>query len=109
MLSERAEMVQDDANKLVGFAPVDKSKTLTAGMHFISKNKKANTQNDQGWMTSVAFSPSLGHSIGIGYLKNGHERMGEVVTAFNGLQDNTMEVEIVSAHFIDPEGERLRV
>ena len=60
-------------------------------------------------MTSVAFSPSLGHSIGLGYITNGYERTGETVTAFNGLQNNTMEVEIVSAHFVDPEGERLHV
>ncbi|MEH6457368.1 MAG: sarcosine oxidase subunit alpha family protein [Cocleimonas sp.] len=109
MLSERPNMVKDDANRLVGFFPVDKSNNLNAGMHFMTTGKEANTANDEGWMTSVAFSPSLGHSIGIGYIKNGHERTGETVTAFNGLQDNTMEVEIVSAHFIDPKGERLRV
>jgi sarcosine oxidase subunit alpha len=109
MLSERPEMVQDDANRLVGFFPVDKSNTLNGGMHFVSQGKEPNTENDEGWMTSVAFSPSLGHSIGLGYIKSGHERTGEIVTAFNGLQNNTMEVEIVSAHFVDPEGERLRV
>ena len=109
MLSERAEMVKEDANRLVGFIPVDKSKSLNAGMHFVTKGKEANTANDEGWMTSVAFSPTLGHSIGIGYIKKGHERMGETVTAFNALQDNTMEVEVVSAHFVDPKGERLRV
>ena len=102
-------MVKEDANRLVGFIPVDKSKSLNAGMHFITKGKEANTANDEGWMTSVAFSPTLGHSIGIGYIKKGHERMGEIVTAFNALQDNTMEVEVVSAHFVDPKGERLRV
>ena len=109
MLSERPNMVKEDANKLVGFVPVDKSKSLNAGMHFFTTGKEAKTENDEGWMTSVAFSPSLGHSIGLGYIKNGHERTGETLTAFNGLQDNTMEVEIVSAHFIDPKGERLRV
>jgi len=109
MLSERSNMVREDAGRLVGFVPVDKSKNLNAGMHFVTKGNQANTANDEGWMTSVAFSPSLDHSVGIGYIKNGHERMGEIVTAFNGLQNNSMEVEIVSAHFIDPKGERLRV
>jgi len=78
-------------------------------MHFISKGNEAKTETDEGWMTSVAYSPSLGHSIGIGYLKQGHERMGEVVTGYNDLQNNTIDVEVVSAHFIDPKGERLRV
>ena len=39
--------------------------------------------NDQGWMSSVAYSPSLGHSIGLGFIKRGHERMGEIVRAMS--------------------------
>ncbi len=35
--------------------------------------------------------------------------MGEIVTASNPLQGKDIDVEIVSAHFIDPDGERLRV
>jgi len=64
--------------------------------------------NDQGWMTSVAYSPSLGHSIGLGFIKRGDQRQGEIVRAVNPLMGSEIEVEIVSAHFIDPEGERLR-
>ena len=64
--------------------------------------------NDQGWMTSVAYSPILGHSIGLGFIRRGHERMGEVVRAVSPVHDTEMDVEIVSAHLIDPEGERLR-
>ena len=109
VLSERSGMNTDDAIRLVGFFPVDKNQSLNAGAHFISKGEKAITNNDEGWMSSVTFSPSLGHSIGIGFIKNGHERMGEIVTACNPLQDNTIDVEIVSPHFVDPRGERLRV
>ena len=109
ILSERTELNRDDAKRLVGFFPVDKNKTLNAGAHFISKNKDGITENDEGWMTSVAWSPSLGHSIGLGFIKGGDEHTGEIVTAFNPLLNNSLEVEIVSPHFIDPEGGRLRV
>jgi len=54
-------------------------------------------------------SPNLGYSIGLGFINNGNNRIGEIVTAADPLRGNTMDVEIVSAHFIDPEGERLRV
>ena len=64
--------------------------------------------NDQGWMSSVAYSPSLGHSIGLGFIKSGHERYGEIVRAVSPIHETEMEVEIVSPHFIDPEGDRLR-
>jgi len=59
-------------------------------------------------MTSVVFSPSLGYSIGLGFLKQGHERLGETLSAVNPLHNRSIEVEVVSAHFIDPDGERLR-
>jgi sarcosine oxidase subunit alpha len=64
--------------------------------------------NDQGWMTSVAYSPTLGTSIGLGFIKSGDTRIGEIVRAVSPVHDTEMDVEICSAHFIDPEGERLR-
>ena len=108
VLSQRPEMQREDAIKLVGFKPVDPSEKLIAGSHFINKGAEANTANDQGWMTSVAYSPILGHSIGLGFIKSGDTRKGEIVRAVSPLHGVEMEVEIVSAHFIDPEGERLR-
>ncbi len=108
VLSQRPEMNREDAIRLVGFRPVDRAQKLIAGSHFITQGDEANMANDQGWMTSVAWSPGLGHSIGLGFIKRGHERMGEIVRAVSPVHDTEMEVEIVSAHFIDPEGERLR-
>ncbi|MEQ9257539.1 MAG: sarcosine oxidase subunit alpha family protein [Roseovarius sp.] len=108
VLSQRPEMIREDAIRLMGFRPVDRSKKLIAGSHLITKGEEANMENDQGWMTSVAYSPNLGHSIGLGFIKRGHERKGEIVRAVSPVHGSEMEVEIVSAHFIDPEGERLR-
>jgi sarcosine oxidase subunit alpha len=92
----------------VGFRPVNRADKLVAGSHFITRGDVASMDNDQGWMTSVAYSPSLGHSIGLGFIKRGDQRQGEIVRAVNPLMGSEIEVEIVSAHFIDPEGERLR-
>ncbi|VAW12973.1 Sarcosine oxidase alpha subunit [hydrothermal vent metagenome] len=109
VLSQRAEMNRDDAMALVGFQPVDHSESLSAGAHFVAPDKPAVTENSQGWMSSVAFSPSLGHSIGLGFIAGGQDRLGEVVRAVDSVRDKDIEVKIVSPHFIDPEGERLRV
>jgi sarcosine oxidase subunit alpha len=108
VLSQRPEMIRDDAVKLMGFKPVNPAEHLTAGAHFINRNAEASMDNDQGWMTSVAYSPSLGHSIGLGFVKSGDTRKGEIVRAVSPVHGKEVEVEIVSAHFIDPEGERLR-
>ncbi|MBA3325934.1 MAG: hypothetical protein H0T41_11955, partial [Rhodobacteraceae bacterium] len=50
----------------------------------------------------------LGHAIALGYLKNGAARTGERLRAVNPLAGSDVVVEIVSPHFIDPEGDRLR-
>ncbi|WP_397542828.1 sarcosine oxidase subunit alpha family protein [Roseovarius salis] len=108
VLSQRPEMIRDDAVRLTGFRPVNRQDRLIAGAHFISKGRDATMDNDEGWMTSVAFSPNLGHHIGLGFIERGHERVGEVVRAVSPVHGMETDVEIVSAHFIDPEGERLR-
>ena len=88
---------------------MDRAQPLKAGWHFVDKGASADMANDQGWMTSVAYSPSLGHSVGLGFIKSGAERMGEIVRAVSPATNVDIEVEIVSPHFVDPEGERLRV
>ena len=107
-LSEREEMNAEDDLNFVGFRPVDRSNLLSAGAHFLTKGAPADMAHDQGWMTSVAFSPELGHSVGLGYLKRGRDRMGEIVRAYDPLRGKDFEVEVCSAHHIDPEGERQR-
>ena len=107
-LSERPEMNREDDLRLVGFKPVDTSKPLAAGAHFVDNGKEAVTKNDLGWMTSVAYSPELGHSIGLGFLKKGDQRKGDKLRAVDLLRGGEVEVEVVSPHMIDPEGERLR-
>jgi heterotetrameric sarcosine oxidase alpha subunit len=109
VLCDREAMTTDSALNFVGFRPVDRSVELKAGAHFVSKGKEAVTANDEGWMSSVAFSPELGHSIGLGFIRNGADRKGETVVAADPLRGRNVEVEIVSAHFVDPDGERLRV
>ena len=108
-LSRREGMTGPDALVLVGLRPVDRQRTLTAGAHFVAAGAQATAANDQGYMTSVAHSPSLGHAIGLGLLRNGGKRKGEVIRAVNPLKGEEVEVEVVSPQFIDPEGARLRV
>lgn len=108
VLRERAELTHDDGLALMGFRPLSRSEELTAGAHFFARQRPARTENDEGWMTSVAYSPTLGHSIGLGFISRGRARTGEIVRAVDAVRGREVEVEIVSPHFVDPEGERLR-
>lgn len=107
-LSERVELNRDDDMRLVGFHPVDRDAKLNAGAHLLKQGDSEEMANDQGWITSAAWSPELGHSIGLGFLKGGDHRMGEIIQAYDPVRANTILVEVCSSHHIDPEGMRQR-
>lgn len=109
VLSGRKGMVGDDTLTMVGFMPVTQSDKLTNGAHFITKGETASAVNDQGYMSSIAWSPTLDSYIGLGFLKNGKNRDGEVLQAVDFMRSNHVDVKVVSPHFFDPKGERLRV
>ncbi len=108
-LSHRSELNRDDGFWLMGFKAVNAADDFKAGAHLVNPDDVANTENDQGWISSKAWSPSLGCVVALGFIRRGYERQGEVVRAVNLLDETDIEVKIVSPHFIDPQGERLRV
>jgi sarcosine oxidase subunit alpha len=93
----------------VGVRPVDRAERIRAGAHLIPRGHAAVAKNDQGYVTSVAYSPSLGHWVGLGFLSHGPARHGEIVRAYDPLRNGDIEVEVVAPCFVDPEGARLRV
>ena len=63
--------------------------------------------HDQGWVTSAAYSPTLGHWIGLGMLTQGPQRLGEIIRAWDPVRAGDVLVEVVHPVFVDPKGERL--
>jgi sarcosine oxidase subunit alpha len=108
VLSQREGLTDPDGYRLVGVKPVDPQGRLTAGSHFLEKGAEPIAANDGGWLTSKVYSPHIGCDIALGYLKAGDRKIGQRMRAVNLLTGQDTEVEIVSPHFFDPEGERLR-
>ena len=104
----RREGLLAETRVLVGLLPVNPADPVVAGSHLFTKDAEQRTETDEGWITSAAFSPHVGSAIGLGFLANGRARLGEVITAANPLQGQQIALRVVSAHFVDPEGERLR-
>ncbi|MEO9517819.1 MAG: sarcosine oxidase subunit alpha family protein [Paracoccaceae bacterium] len=107
-LSEREGLNMPDDLRQIGIKPVDPEASVPAGAHLMALKGPIDAASDQGYVTSACYSPNLGHAIALGFLKNGSERMGERMRLVSPLTQVETEVEIVSAHFIDPEGGRLR-
>ncbi|MCH2076943.1 MAG: sarcosine oxidase subunit alpha family protein [Rhodobacteraceae bacterium] len=107
-MAARPGLVDEDREQLVGLKPVDPKVSLTAGAHLYNDGTSPVAANDQGYVTSVAHSPTLGHDIALGFVRGGRDRMGETMRFWDGLRDIDTVVEICSPVFLDPEGEKLR-
>ena len=107
-LAQRPEMNKEDEIRLVGFRPINKGDRLVAGAHFLDKGVDEIIENDLGWMSSVCYSPTLDDYIGLGFIKNGNERIGNIVHAYDKMRNNSVDVKICSSHFVDPEGGKVR-
>jgi heterotetrameric sarcosine oxidase alpha subunit len=107
VMAERAALQSLDRPTFVGFKPSDRAQRLRAGAHFLPVGAQAVADNDQGYMTSVAFSPTLGHWVGLGLLQHGPQRLGERIRAYDPIRDGDVEVEVCDPIFIDAERVRL--
>lgn len=107
VMSRREEIAREDGLRLMGFEALG-DESLPAGSHVFAEGAEQRPDADQGWLTSACYSPHLGKYIALGYLKRGDQRKDEVVQIANPLEGKTLKARVVSAHFIDPEGERLR-
>ena len=107
ILSKRQGLNEPKSLMLMGFKPLDERVSLAAGSHLVGMNEKISPEMDQGYITSTAFSPNLKHSIGLGFLRNGRNRVGEIIRAINPVQDEDIQVEITSPVFFDSKGDRL--
>ena len=99
-------MQRPDRPRLVGILPKERSQTFKAGAILCEPGKVSGL--GEGWVTGVTHSPANGHWIGIGFIAGGHEAWtGKTAIAADPLRQDDVEVEIVSPHMYDPEGERM--
>jgi sarcosine oxidase subunit alpha len=93
---------------VIGLKPIDRRQRLRNGAHLLSPGAAVKLENDQGYVTSSAFSPTLGHWIALALLARGRERLGQILRVVDPLRGADFEAEICSPVFYDPEGARLR-
>jgi sarcosine oxidase subunit alpha len=104
----RPGLVDPDRERLVGLKPVGSVRQITAGAHLFNKDDPATRAHDQGYITSVGWSPTLESYLGLGFLRRGPERVGEVVRMVDHLRDVETLCEVCDPVFFDPDGGRVR-
>ncbi|MER8923521.1 sarcosine oxidase subunit alpha [Mesorhizobium sp. M0802] len=108
VMAGREALVAPDRQVVVGIKPIDKARRLRSGAHIIPKGQTPGPDNDQGYVTSVCFSPTLDQWIGLGLVERGRKRIGEIVHAHDPLRGEDYDVELCNPVFYDPDGGRQR-
>ncbi|KQS88592.1 sarcosine oxidase subunit alpha [Rhizobium sp. Leaf391] len=106
-LSTRYGLTAADRMQMVGLKPVEADKTFRAGAHLLREGAKPSTLNDQGYVSSAGFSPTLGHDIALAFLKSGRERYGERVVVWDKLGGTETVAEVCHPVFVDPGNAKL--
>ncbi len=108
VMSERPALVEAGRQVLVGLTPVDGADELVAGAHLIAPDNPADADHDEGHVTSVARSPTLGHDVALGFLRRGLDRIGGHIRAVDLLGGSDVLCKVSHPVFVDPKGDKLR-
>ena len=107
-MSQRLGLLDINREQLVGLKPVEKTGRLTAGAHLFIEGEAAVSENDQGYVTSVCYSPTFGHDLALAFLKDGLKRHGNRVLLVDHLRDVQTWCEVCHPVFLDQKGELSR-
>ncbi|MET1155974.1 glycine cleavage T C-terminal barrel domain-containing protein, partial [Arthrobacter sp.] len=103
----RADNVRPDRKQLVGVLPVDRDVLLPEGSQLVKQGTRiapAAPVPMEGHVTSSYRSVALGGTFGLALIKNGRDRIGEILLA--PLDGKLVEVTVADAVLFDPEGSR---
>lgn len=107
VMAGREGLVARDREQVVGIRPVNSQDRLLAGSRLLVAGATRSLENDQGYITSAAYSPMLKRWIGLALLKRGRERHGEIVRVFDGLRNVYVDAQICEPMHYDRENEKL--
>ncbi|MCZ4283060.1 sarcosine oxidase subunit alpha family protein [Kiloniella laminariae] len=107
-LSQRPGLIAPDREVVVGLLPLNPKHSFAQGAHIITTGTSATAENDDGYITSAAWSPTLNSYIGIALVRRGRERIGQIVDIVDPLNGKKpVTAKIVSHHFYDLENTRV--
>ena len=104
----REAFVADDRQKVVGVVPLDKKTSIPEGSYLV-KDANAKLPNPKlGHVSASCWSVEYDNPFSLAIVKDGKNMIGQKLFALSPLKNKSIPVEIVSSHYVDPKGERVR-
>jgi len=104
----RKAFMEEDRQKVVGVVPLDKKTSIPEGSYLV-KDANANLPNPKlGHVSASCWSVEYNNPFSLAILKDGKNMIGQKLFALSPLKSKSIAVEIVSSHYVDPKGERVR-
>ena len=97
-----------DRQKIVGLIPLDRKTSIPEGSHLVI-DKNAKLPNPKlGHVSSSCWSVENNNPFSLAILKDGKNMIGKKLFAVSPLKNKSIEVEVISSHYVDHEGKRVR-
>ena len=97
-----------DRQKVVGVVPIDKKTSIPEGSHLVKDSNEKLPNPKLGYISASCWSVEHDNPFSLAILKDGKNMMGKKLFAMSPLKNKIIPVEIVSSHYVDPKGERVR-
>ena len=104
----RKAFIAEDRQTVVGVVPIDKKTSIPEGSHLVKDAKAKLPIKKLGHVSASCWSVEYNNPFSLAILKDGKKMIGKTLYAMSPLKDKTIPVEIVSSHYVDPKGERVR-
>jgi sarcosine oxidase subunit alpha len=103
----RPDVARPGRKQLVGLLTRDARSVLEEGAQVVASPRAARGSTSDGHVSSSYFSVALGRPIALALITDGRNRIGS--TVYISMPNGSLEAEVVSPVFYDPEGARINV
>jgi len=104
----RPAFVDNTREKIVGVVPLDKKTMIPEGSHLVVDSNAPLPNPKLGHVSASCWSVEYNNPFSLAIIKDGKKRIGEKLYALSPLKNKSIPVEIVSSHYVDSKGERVR-
>jgi len=104
----RKAFIDPEREKIVGVVPLDKKTMIPEGSHLVADSNASLPNPKLGHISASCWSVEYNNPFSLAILNNGKKRKGEKLYALSPLKNKVIPVQIVSSHYVDPKGERVR-